>query len=222
MGRNRKRDEEIRDARREEILRAALRRFAVDGFGATRMSDLAREAGVSQGLVYHYFPSKDEIYLELVRGGFSRLLEAIRGLEEMRAPPGEKLALALEGLLDEVSGDETFAHNILLMAEAGLSDGVPPEAREVVEESRERPYRVLAGIFAAGQGEGTVVPGHPGDQAVLFWSLIRGLALSRATRGRVFEASGGEFLTRIFLAGDGGGGGRWPGGFRRRTEGEDE
>ena len=61
--------------KRRQILDAAIRVFARQGFHATRVSDIADEAGVAYGLVYHYFSSKDEVLNEL----FSRALVAAAG-----------------------------------------------------------------------------------------------------------------------------------------------
>jgi AcrR family transcriptional regulator len=199
MGRSVARNNEARATRREEILEAALREFAMAGYGATKVSDIARAGGLSQGLLYNYFDSKDAVYVALVRRGFSRLIEATRQLVAMEVSAGEKIALALELLLAEGEGSERFAHNILLLAEAAISLRVPADARAVVEESREVPYALMAEVFRAAQLEGVVREGDPDDLAVLFWSMIRGLALSRATRGRVFERSGPELLKNVFL-----------------------
>jgi AcrR family transcriptional regulator len=51
-------NQQIKQARREDLLLAARRVFARSGLAATRISDIAADAGVSQGLVYHYFPAK--------------------------------------------------------------------------------------------------------------------------------------------------------------------
>ena len=53
---------QIKDDRQKQILSSALKVFIHKGFAATKMSDIATEAGISYGLMYHYFQSKDEIY----------------------------------------------------------------------------------------------------------------------------------------------------------------
>jgi len=57
---------EIRQARQEQILQAARQVFATQGFHNTRMSDIAQAIGVSQGTLYHYFRSKDELFLAVL------------------------------------------------------------------------------------------------------------------------------------------------------------
>ena len=65
--------------RRRQILDAAIRVFARQGFNACRVSDIAREAGVAYGLVYHYFDSKDQVLNELFVERWSLLLRGDRG-----------------------------------------------------------------------------------------------------------------------------------------------
>jgi AcrR family transcriptional regulator len=202
MGRNPERNERARDERREQIVAAALRLFATRGLGSTRIGDIAREAGMSQGLLYHYFASKEAIYAELIRQAFERMNAAARGLANLSISPVDKIELALERLLAEVEENEQFGHHVLLIAQAGVSDGLPEEAREVIQRNQDVPYDVVSAILRAGQKEGSVREHHARDLAVLFWSIVRGLALYRATRGRVFEDSGAELLKAVFLKED--------------------
>lgn len=70
--------DEYREARRAEILDAARRCFARDGFHQTSMQDLFAEAGVSAGAVYRYFPSKADMIVAIAQanmGDFVRLLQ---------------------------------------------------------------------------------------------------------------------------------------------------
>lgn len=66
MPRTAAQNEEIRQARTQQILEAARQVFAERGFHGTRMSDIAQAIGVSQGTMYHYFRSKDELFLAVL------------------------------------------------------------------------------------------------------------------------------------------------------------
>ena len=77
--------------KRRQILDAAIRVFARQGFHATRVSDIADEAGVAYGLVYHYFSSKDEVLNELFSERWSLLLAAIEEADRSEATPRTKL-----------------------------------------------------------------------------------------------------------------------------------
>jgi AcrR family transcriptional regulator len=77
--------------KRRMILDAAVRVFARTGFHTCRVSDIADEAGVAYGLVYHYFDSKDQILDTLFLERWDILLRAIQEVDEESIPPREKL-----------------------------------------------------------------------------------------------------------------------------------
>ena len=61
--------EEQREKRREEILAAGLDLFIRKGYVATKISDIAAQVGMSVGLLFHYFQSKENLYEELIKYG---------------------------------------------------------------------------------------------------------------------------------------------------------
>ncbi len=73
--------------KRRNILDAAIRVFARQGFHSTRVSDIADEAGVAYGLVYHYFDSKEEVLNELFSERWSLLLAAIEEADASAESP---------------------------------------------------------------------------------------------------------------------------------------
>ena len=77
--------------RRRQILDAAVRVFARQGFHTCRVSDIADEAGVAYGLVYHYFRSKDEVLDTLFLERWNVMLDAIREVDARPIPAREKL-----------------------------------------------------------------------------------------------------------------------------------
>src|SRR2546422_2699951 len=77
--------------RRAELLEAAVRVFAAKGFHASRVGDIAEEAGVAHGLLYHYFSSKDEVLETIFRENWSVLLERIHAVEQSGEPAREQL-----------------------------------------------------------------------------------------------------------------------------------
>src|ERR1700734_257825 len=77
--------------KRRRILDAAVRVFARQGFHACRVSDIADEAGVAYGLVYHYFASKDEVLDTLFLERWNVMLELIRKVDGEEMPVREKL-----------------------------------------------------------------------------------------------------------------------------------
>ena len=79
------------EEKRRLILQAGVRVFARKGFHASRVGDIAEEAGVAHGLLYHYFDSKDELLETIFRETWSELLAAMRDVEDSGAPAREQL-----------------------------------------------------------------------------------------------------------------------------------
>ena len=191
----------MRDERREKILASALSLFASNGLAATKISQIAARARMSQGLLYHYYRSKEEIFTELVRSAIGRMNEAARGLEALALRPEEKIGVALTQLMGHIERDTQFAEHFLLVAQAGVSAAVPVEARAVMEEERSVVYDVFTRIFRAGQADGSVVDFPAEDLAVVFWTTIKGLALQKATGPASFRMPDPRIFLRLFLAG---------------------
>jgi len=83
--------------RRRQILEAAVRVFARQGYHTSRVSDIADEAGVAYGLMYHYFRSKDELLDTIFSERWELMLEAIRAADEREGATARDK-------LDEIAG----------------------------------------------------------------------------------------------------------------------
>jgi len=84
-------DRSIAEEKRRQIVAAAVRAFARRGYHTCRVADVAEEAGVAHGLIYHYFTSKEELLETIFRETWSELLQAMREVEESGQPAGEQL-----------------------------------------------------------------------------------------------------------------------------------
>ena len=83
------------DTQREKrrlILRAAITVFARSGYHTSRVSDVAKEAGVAYGLVYHYFGSKEDLLETIFRRTWTRMLEAVEEVERSEVTAREQIA----------------------------------------------------------------------------------------------------------------------------------
>jgi TetR/AcrR family transcriptional regulator, fatty acid metabolism regulator protein len=77
--------------KRRQLLDAAVRVFARKGFHASRVGDIAEEAGVAHGLLYHYFKSKDQVLEAVFHENWSVLLARISNVEETDEPAADQL-----------------------------------------------------------------------------------------------------------------------------------
>jgi AcrR family transcriptional regulator len=135
--------------RRRQILDAAIRVFARQGFHSTRVSDIADEAGVAYGLVYHYFKSKDEVLNELFSERWSLLLSAIEESDREGIPPRAKLEAVAGFIVDSYRHDPELMKVIIVeVTRAANSFG-----RTHLAEIR-RAYDSIAKIVADGQEVG--------------------------------------------------------------------
>ena len=85
--------------KRRQILDAAVRVFATKGYHTCRVGDIAEEAGIAHGLLYHYFSSKEEVLQTVFRANWAELLEAFGRIESSEEPPVEQLEQIAKTLL---------------------------------------------------------------------------------------------------------------------------
>ena len=100
--------------KRRLILDAAVRVFARQGFNQCRVSDIADEAGVAYGLVYHYFRSKDEVLDTLFLERWDVLLDVIRDLDARDLPAREKLHAIASFIIDSYRHDPDLMKVIIV------------------------------------------------------------------------------------------------------------
>ena len=100
--------------KRRLILDAAIRVFAREGFHRCRVSDIANEAGVAYGLVYHYFRSKDEVLDTLFTERWTLLLEAIAEVDARDLPIREKLYAIAEFIIESYRNDPDLMKVIIV------------------------------------------------------------------------------------------------------------
>jgi TetR/AcrR family fatty acid metabolism transcriptional regulator len=169
--------------KRRRILEAAIRVFARQGFHNCRVSDIAAEAGVAYGLVYHYFDSKDQMLNELFTERWSLLLaaseEADRGLET----PREKLATVAGFIIDSYRHDPELMKVVIVeVTRAANSFGRThlPEIRKA--------YDLIEKIVADAQADGS----FRRDIDAAFASMLFYGAIEQLLTGWIFGVVPGE------------------------------
>lgn len=157
--------------KRRVILDAAIRVFAREGFHRCRVSDIAREANVAYGLVYHYFRSKDEVLDTLFTERWSLLLEAIAECDRGGAPVREKLHSIASFIIDSYRNDPDLMKVIIVeVTRAANTFG-----RAHLGEIRQA-YEGISRIVASGQEDGTFRADITADFATLcFYGAIEQL-----------------------------------------------
>jgi TetR/AcrR family transcriptional regulator, fatty acid metabolism regulator protein len=138
-----------RTDKRQQILEGAVRVFARQGFHTCRVSDIAEEAGVAYGLVYHYFQSKDQILDTLFTERWSVLLQVIADTDAQELAAREKLRAIAAFIIDSYRHDPDLMKVIIVeVTRAANTFGRThlPEIREA--------YAGIAAIVQRAQDEG--------------------------------------------------------------------
>lgn len=139
--------------KRRVILDAAVRVFASRGFHACRVSDIAEEAGVAYGLVYHYFASKDEMLDTLFLERWNVMLELIRDVDAQPLPVRAKLAAIVSFIVDSYRHDPDLMKVIIVeVTRAANSFG-----QTHLEEIRTA-YELIGEIVSKAQKDGEFRP----------------------------------------------------------------
>jgi TetR/AcrR family fatty acid metabolism transcriptional regulator len=135
--------------KRRQILDAGIRVFARQGFHSCRVSDIADEAGVAYGLVYHYFNSKDQVLIELFTERWSLLLAAIEEIDAQPISGRQKLDAVARFIIDSYRHDPELMKVIIVeVTRAANSFG-----RTHLPEIR-RAYDLIAKIVTDSQAAG--------------------------------------------------------------------
>ncbi|MEH7013406.1 TetR/AcrR family transcriptional regulator [Neobacillus niacini] len=164
---------QIRDERREQIKKAALKVFALRGLVGTKMNMIAKEAGISQGLSYRYYSSKDELFIELVQEAMEETADAFASLGHMKGSPTEIIKTLTTKMLDGSN-----RHSFMLIQQVQTSDEVPDKAKEIVQRYSTTSFiEQLIPIFKNGQEKGEFCKGDPAALMILYFSVLSGLML---------------------------------------------
>jgi TetR/AcrR family transcriptional regulator, fatty acid metabolism regulator protein len=157
--------------KRRAILDAAIKVFARQGFHSARVSDVAAEAGVAYGLVYHYFNSKDQMLNELFSERWALLVEASQEIRAGDAPPRDKLA-GVAGFIVESYRHEPELMKVIIVEVTRAANSF---GRTHLPEIR-RAYELVAEIVSDAQETGEFRDDiDPSFAAMVFYGAIEQL-----------------------------------------------
>lgn len=163
--------EQQREKRRQDILMAGLALFTRKGYAATKVSDIAERVGMSTGLMFHYFESKEKLYEALIRLGISGPMSTMAVTYEQPLTFFEQSARCI---LDYIHSEPAMADMFVLMGQAFYNDAAPDSVKELLRGFDI--YTPTAQLIRAGQANGTIREGDPRALAIAFWCAVQGIA----------------------------------------------
>jgi TetR/AcrR family fatty acid metabolism transcriptional regulator len=137
------------EEKRRLLLEAAVRVFARKGYHASRVGDIAEEAGVAYGLLYHYFDSKEDVLRSVFRQTWGELIQTIKSVEQAGEAPREQLRKVAEILLRSWRRDPDLVR--VLVLEVTRSQHLPGEMDEIAES-----FSAIQEIVERGQADGSI------------------------------------------------------------------
>jgi AcrR family transcriptional regulator len=155
--------------RKKQILKAAVEVFAERGFHRTRVSDIAKRAGVAYGLIYHYFDSKDDVLNSLFEENWAVFLKVVKDLadnEELAAPAQLEAIAAL--LIDALQVAPSIIQ--VIIQEISRSDRfIHPKKVAAFNDA----FALVEKIIAGGMKAGTIKSGiQPTVGAYIFFGAL--------------------------------------------------
>jgi TetR/AcrR family transcriptional regulator, fatty acid metabolism regulator protein len=154
------------EEKRRVILDAAVRVFARRGFHTSRVGDIAEEAGVAHGLLYHYFASKDEVLQTVFRENWAELLERFEAVAGSDEPADEKLLGIVKILLRTWRNDPALV--TVMVREVARSRHLATQVEDIGKA-----FAVIQQVIEQGQAEGVFRPEL--DARLASWVVYGGL-----------------------------------------------
>jgi AcrR family transcriptional regulator len=187
------------DERRRQLLELGAQLFATHSFGELSMARIAREAGISKALLYHYFPSKQDFFVATLQQGAQEI--ARRTEPDPNLPPLEALAASLDAFLAWIEENETAYRKLM------ESVGSVPEVQALIDDIRDATStRILDGLGAGDPPPPKMRAAARGwlwfmDGAILDWLEHRDMSrtelrdfLLGSLAGSLMAAGAGELL----------------------------
>ena len=168
---------DITNEPKRRIIENAMRVFARRGLSGARISDIAKEAGFSQGFVYNHFASKDDVFTEISRLAAEGSLRVMKAITDFEATPYKKIFWLTEALTEP--GTLAQMHFKLVLMQTISYETIPDEAKEIFKESAKGQIAALCGILEEGQQSGEIADGNPVKLALGYFSVVQGIAVMR-------------------------------------------
>ncbi|RMD65248.1 TetR/AcrR family transcriptional regulator [Candidatus Parcubacteria bacterium] len=190
----------LRAERKAQIIQAALEVFVQKGYHAANISDVATKAGVSQGTIYHYFPSKDALFLAAYETWEVQSLygEIQQALDDSQSP-AEQLRLLAQTVADRMTqAAAMLPANVEFWSHISRNEAVRDGFRHLFQAMRKR----LAVIIQEGVARGEFVAVDAEETATLLIAVYDGLILQWLAEPRsVNWADISQTLSQVFLHG---------------------
>jgi AcrR family transcriptional regulator len=172
MPRTEEENQRIREERKEQIVDVAAIVFARKGLAGTRIADIAAAGDMSQGLIFRYFASKEEVFAAVVEDALESSIRLAQAALELSCSPLEKLRWLLRIYLVGMWRKPEYG---LVILHALSSESLPQEVREHIVAESSRVLQIYRQIIVQGQEAGEIVQEDPAMLTLAFGASLQGL-----------------------------------------------
>jgi len=197
MARTQEQNERMSMITREKIMAAGLRLFSQKGFSMTSIKDIAQSAGISTGLIYRHFATKEELFDKLLENAIEELSKTNHFLTTDESP-AQTFAQFTAGLLKDILSSEELSDYFLLITRCMLEGTTQP----MMDEFRKADISLFenaAKLIEKGQKLGEFKQGDPLKLSLLYFSVIQGIANMKLFMGDQYVAPEVEDIMDFLL-----------------------
>lgn len=174
--RNIDQNEKMRTETLEKITRLSLRVFSEYGFHGTTMKKISQGTGISHGLIYHYFKSKEDLFFHLVKLALEKSNETLnRGLS-IEGNPLEKIENLSKTLFQELVTGESHQYFFIIIQAMTQAKGIPGILDYIKTHSITH-YSQIIPLIIEGQQMELIKSDDPMSLAIAYFSFFQGLSL---------------------------------------------
>lgn len=170
-------ESQIKEENIRRIICSAVEVFSKKSVEATKIKDIALNAGFSQGYIYNYFRSKEELFSKIVELAAEGSVQTIKFADLLPVSAFQKLNM-LAYVLTDTDG-LSVQHFRLTMMIISSPDSIPGKAKTLYASSALPVIEHISNIIACGQRDGEIIDGNPVTLAISFFSLVYGLLLMK-------------------------------------------
>lgn len=197
MPRTKEQYEALRTATKNKIHTAAIKLFAKKGFAATSVQDIADTAGISTGLLYRHYKTKDDLFNELVSyaaAGLEKIVETFKN----DSSPVEMIRHFTFEILNDLKKDDEFANFLMIMNQSSTMDDPSPQVQYLNKQSVKM-FEQTARLIEKGQELGQFKEGSAKEMAFYYFASIQGLTMIKRSMGQRFITPSPKIVTEFLI-----------------------
>ena len=164
---------EQKEKRRQDIFDTALSLFIHKGYAGTTIRDISGALGISPGLIFHYYATKEDMLAAMIDMAMQGVSSAT-ALLDGPALPLDKFENIARMVLGSFTSCPQSAPMFVLMHQITIMDSIPPRIKEMIADNHAVEYSVQT--ILEGQRIGSIREGDPAALSIAFWGAMQGIA----------------------------------------------